>query len=170
MIDNENASIPMDGSAVHYEGGENAIIPAGTYFFRILRLKREQVDATQTMPRHVNLRWLMLLENADGEAGRAWDNLRMYRKWLWKYEQVAKAVGHTPKDSQEIRIDWNAFEGATGRVEVAVGKWKRKDGTEADQNTFKYLVPDGTAAPATPAQAQPSDEAAVQQALDEVPF
>ena len=166
MIDNENASIPMDGTAVHYEGDQNAIIPAGTYFFRVLRLKREQVDATQSMPRHVNLRWLMLLENADGEAGRAWDNLRMYRKWLWKYEAVAKAVGHTPKDSQDIRIDWNAFEGATGRVEVEVGEWTRRDGTKEPQNRFKYLPSDGAA----PAPAKSADEAAVEQALEEVPF
>lgn len=163
-VEDENGSIPMDGSAVHYEGDKSEIIPAGTYLFRVVRLRREQVDASQTMPRHVNLKWLMVLEDADGEVGKAWDNLRMYRKWLWKFESVAKAIGHTPKESHDIRIDWNRFEGATGCVEVSVSKWKRRDGTEEPQNNFKYIWPDDGKGQST----QPGR--AAQAAAEEEPF
>lgn len=144
-IYNENEEILMDGTAVHYEEETSTVVPEGRYLFRILKMKREQVNATEKMPRHVNIRFMMLLETADGEAGRVWDNLRMYKKWLWKYSQVAKSIGHTPRESSDIVIDWNRFEGSTGLLEATVGDFKKRDGTVVQQNSFKFLPKEGVA-------------------------
>jgi len=89
---NENAEIPMEG-AVHYEKEESPILENGTYSFRVLSMKREIVSPTNTMPRHTNVKFMMLLEDADGQSWKVWDNVRMYQKWLWKYAQLAKGIG-----------------------------------------------------------------------------
>lgn len=143
---NENEAIPMDGTSVHYEENATQVVPAGKYRFRIAMVRREQVNQTDKMPRHINMRWMMILEDADGERGRVWDNLRMYNKWLWKYAQVAKAIGHTAPESPDVRIDWSRFEGATGMVEASLGDYTRKDGTTVKQNSFKYLATDPASA------------------------
>jgi len=134
----ENDMIPMDGQPIHYEEETSSVVPEGRYLFRIIRMKREQVNATEKMPRHINVKFQMVLETADGEVGRVWDNLRMYRKWLWKYSQIAKSIGHTPKDSSDIFIDWGKFEGAEGVLDATVSDFQKRDGTVAKQNSFKY--------------------------------
>lgn len=152
---NENAEIPMEG-AVHYEKEESPILENGTYSFRVLSMKREIVSPTNTMPRHTNVKFMMLLEDADGQSWKVWDNVRMYQKWLWKYAQLAKGIGDVPKDSTTIQIDWGRFVGKTGFVEVTQKPWKKSDGTEVMQNQFKYLAPGelaGDAHAATPAPA-----------------
>lgn len=135
------AAIPMDGSVeIQYEEPKK-IIPEGEYLFRIEQMKREQQNATDKMPRHVNVKFMLRLENEDGPVGTAWDNLRMYMKWMWKFAEIAKSIGHTPVDSNTYRIDWDKFIGAEGRVKVTVKDWKKNDGTTEQQNNFKYLPP-----------------------------
>ena len=133
------AAIPMDGSITYEE--QKKIIPEGEYLFRIEQMKREQQNATDKMPRHVNVKFMLRLENEDGPAGTAWDNLRMYMKWAWKFAEIAKSIGHTPPESKSCRIDWEHFIGAEGRVRISVKDWKRNDGTVEKQNAFKYLPP-----------------------------
>ncbi|MBO7088966.1 MAG: hypothetical protein J6W70_03595, partial [Lentisphaeria bacterium] len=54
---------------------------------------------------------------------------------------IAKSIGHTPADSNNVHIDWEHFVGAEGRVKVTVRDWKKNDGTTEQQNQFKYLPP-----------------------------
>lgn len=134
----DNAAIPMDGE-IDYEG--SSIIPEGEYLFQIASMKREQVQGTEKMPNHLNLKFMLRLSNADGPAGTLWDNLRMYRKWLWKYNDLAKSIGHTAADSTKISIDWDSFVGSEGRVQITISDWKKNDGTVQKQNNVKYLLP-----------------------------
>lgn len=137
---NEMAEIPMDGTPVTYEGGSSIIQP-GEYLFRIINLRKEMVEATAKMPKHMNMKFQLKLETADGPSGTAWDNIRMYRKWLWKYSELAKSIGHAAKDSTSILIHWDKFVGSEGRVKIDITDWKKSDGTVEKQNTFKYLLP-----------------------------
>ena len=81
------------------------------------------------------------LENADGQRGTVWDNLRMYQKWVWKYAEIAKAIGHTSPDSTQIRIDWSRFVGASGKVRLSHRVWEKDDGTKETQADLKYIIP-----------------------------
>ena len=56
------AAIPMDGSEIHYEE-QKKVIPEGEYLFTITQMKREQQNATDKMPRHVNIKFMLKLEN-----------------------------------------------------------------------------------------------------------
>lgn len=134
----EMAAIPMDGSEIEYQS-ENREVPPGEYFFTIMAMKRVQEEARGSMPAHVNVKFKLQLETADGPVGVVWDNLRMYNKWLWKYAELAKCIGHTAPDATRIRIDWGRFEGATGRVKLSKREWKKSDGTVELQNDCKYL-------------------------------
>ena len=136
----EYAAVPMDGE-IEVEN-ENQIIPEGEYLFRIVSMKREQVEKTEKMPNHTNIRFQIKLEHPDGtSAGNAFDNIRMYMKWAWKFSDIAKSIGHTPPDSRSCRIAWDKFVGAEGRVKVTIRDWKKSDGTIEKQNAFKYLPP-----------------------------
>ena len=134
----ETAAIPMDGSEVEYTS-ENREVPAGEYFFTITAMKRVQEESRGSMPAHVNVKFKLQLETGDGPVGVVWDNLRMYNKWLWKYAELAKCIGHTAPDATRIRIDWGKFVGATGRVKISKREWKKSDGTVELQNDCKYL-------------------------------
>jgi hypothetical protein len=139
MVYNENDAIPMDGS---FEvEAPSSLIPEGEYLFTIAQMKREQVEAKGKMPKHVNIKFMLRLENADGPAGTVWDNLRMYMKWAWKFAELAKSIGHTAADANSCRIDWSKFEGAQGRVKITQKDWEKNDGTKEKQNAFKYLLP-----------------------------
>lgn len=176
----ENAAIPMDGTPVIYED-ENALIPAGEYTFRVLTVKRVNEEARGKMPAHVNIKFKMQLFTLEGaSAGVAWDNIRMYMRFMWKYAEFAKCIGQTPPGDNQIRLNWSQAEGAEGRVRVSMREWKRQDGTTEQQNDFKYLVPGAAVAaprpvavdphyappvqaPATPAPAQAAPN-------DDIPF
>lgn len=137
----ENAAIGMDdGFTVEYDDAQK-LIPDGEYLFRIINMKREQVEKTDKMPAHINIKFQIKIEDADGVVGTAWDNVRMYMKWAWKFAELAKAIGDTPPDSKTCRINWGAFVGAEGRVKVGNKTWEKRDGTKEPQNTFKYLPP-----------------------------
>ncbi len=133
---NEMYEIPMDGSPVIYDGDQNELVPAGEYLFRVLQMKRVHREAKGKMPKHVEVRFYMELENADGERYKVWDGIRMYSAFIWKYAALAKAIGHTKKDSKNIIVDWSRFEGAEGRVKVTQRKWN-----DQMQNDFTYLLP-----------------------------
>ena len=135
----EMAAIPMDGSEVEYVS-ENREVAPGEYFFRITAMKRIQEEARGSMPAHTNVKFKLELETADGPAGVVWDNLRMYQKWLWKYSDLAKCIGHTAPDATRIRIDWSKFIGATGRVKLSMRDWKKSDGTVEKVPDCKYLA------------------------------
>ncbi len=137
----ENATIGMDDDfTVEYDDTAK-LIPDGEYLFRIINMKREQVEKTDTMPPHINIKFQIKIEDADGVVGTAWDNIRMYMKWAWKFAELAKSIGDTPPDSKTCRINWGSFVGAEGRVKVGKKVWTKRDGTKEDQNTFKYLQP-----------------------------
>lgn len=137
----ENAPIGMDENfSVEYDNSTK-LIPDGEYLFKIISMKREQIEKTDTMPSHINIKFQIKIENADGVVGTAWDNIRMYMKWAWKFAELAKSIGDTPPNSQTCRINWNSFIGAEGRVKVSQKDWKRRDGTSEKQNVFKYLLP-----------------------------
>ena len=140
QIIDEMAEIPMDGAEVVYED-ENREIPPGEYFFRVVALKRVKEEASGSMPAHVNIKFKLELETPEGKVGVAWDNIRMYQKFLWKYADLAKAIGHTAPDATRIKLDWSTFVGATGRVKLGKREWKKSDGTTELQNDFKYLTP-----------------------------
>lgn len=140
----QNAAISFDGEIIYNESERDTKIEPGEYLFKILQYKRENVQATGKMPNHVNVKFQLELENADGIAGRVWDNMRMYMKWAWKLARIAKSIGHTAVDSNQIRIDWSRFEGAEGRLKLTHKTWKKQDGTETLQNEYEYLPPADT--------------------------
>lgn len=137
---NENAAIPMDGP-IEYDGSSQ-LLPEGDYYFTIQEMKREQCSSTEKMPPHINVKFRLKLTNGE-LTGHAWDNLRMYQKWIWKYADIAKCIGHTAAESTQIRVDWNKFVGAEGKVRVTLKDWRRNDGTVEKQYNFKYLLPVG---------------------------
>lgn len=136
---NENMEIPMDG-AIEYDGGYS-LVPEGEYFFTVIDWKKIQTPAKGKMPNHINIKFKLHLENADNVSGTAWDNLRMYQKWVWKYAEIAKAIGHTAPDCTQIRIDWSRFVGAGGKVKVSHREWEKDDGTKETVLDFKYVIP-----------------------------
>lgn len=142
MSEDLNNAISFD-EGIHYEGGSGEFreIPEGEYCFRILQYRRENVQATGKMPNHVNVKFQLELEDADGIAGKVWDNLRMYQKWAWKYAQIAKSIGHAAPADKDIRINWGAIEGAEGRLKLKKREWTKNDGTKGLQNDFEYLLP-----------------------------
>ena len=135
----ENMAIPMDG-AVEYDGSYS-LPPEGEYFFTVVDWKKVQTQAKGKMPNHINIKFKLDLENADGQRGTVWDNLRMYQKWVWKYAEIAKAIGHTSPDSTQIRIDWSRFVGASGKVRLSHRVWEKDDGTKETQADLKYIIP-----------------------------
>lgn len=141
QIENENAPISMDENAeVTYENTKK-LIPDGVYLFTISQMKRMQVEQRGSNPAHVKISFLLRLENEDGNAGTAWDDLRMYMKFAWKFSDLAKSIGDTPPNSKTSKISWSNFIGKTGRVQVTHSPWKKMDGTIEQQNNFKYLLP-----------------------------
>ena len=138
---NENAAIPMDGTAVEYDSTPQ-LLPEGEYFFTVMEMKREQCGSSEKMPPHINVKFRLKLTNGE-LTGHAWDNLRMYQKWIWKYADIAKSIGHTAPDSTLVRVDWAKFVGSEGKVKVTLKDWTRNDGTVEKQYQFKYLLPAG---------------------------
>ena len=144
---NEYDAIPMD-APVEYDGG-NELPPAGEYFFTVCDMKRKQVEKTDKMPPHVDVRYLLRLEDGSGHTYTLWDDIRMYQKWVWKYAELARSIGHTAPDDRMIRIDWPRFVGSGGRCQVTLKDWTRHDGTTEKQAQVKYLLPQTAPEPAT---------------------
>lgn len=136
----EFAEIPMDGGVVWREEDQQPKeIPDGEYIFTVCELKTEWKERSEKAPRHMVQKFRLKLSNADGDVGYLWDNVPMYMKFMWKYTKLAKAIGHTPKDSDKVTLRWSEIVGAEGRCKVE-RKPQKKDPTKTFA-AIDYLLP-----------------------------
>lgn len=158
MSYNENDAIPTD-APVEYEGGFS-VIPEGEYFFKVLSVERKQSEGGPNSPPHTKMNMTLQIENAEGHSlGQVKDDLPMFMKFVWKYNDFAKSIGMVKPDEKNIFVDWKNVPGSEGKCKLTIRKYEKRDGTTGEQNQVKYLIPSPDAATFDPDSMPSSDTA-----------
>lgn len=81
----------------------------------------------------------------DGErTGKAFENLILHKKTLWKVAQFAVAAGLLKKGDNGA-IPWNRVPGSSGMCEIKVEEYTGKDGDTRKKNVIvKFIEPTET--------------------------
>lgn len=133
-----DSEIPMD------EGrGEFVTLPAGTECaFSVAKFARDRSRAGDPMAK------LELICTADdGQRAYVHENLTLSPNAIFRVRKFGVAIGHLPRN-ESGKIDWDNLVGATGRCRLAVEKWQRRDGSEAESNKVKDWLPPAESAAA----------------------
>lgn len=119
---------------------EFELLPAGTYDFTVESFERARFDGSDKMSPcpQANLT-LVLRDPISGKEGRVFDTLYLNAKAEWKLSQFFTGIGQKKK-GEPLKMDWNQVPGASGRLELGVNNYTKKDGTSGQNNRVgKYL-------------------------------
>lgn len=120
---------------------EFELLPAGTYSFKVESLERARFAGSEKMSACNQANLTLILTGADGKQHKVFDSLFLHSKAEWRLSQFFTAIGQKKK-GEPLKMNWNMVPGSTGRLELTVNKFMKKDGTPGENNRVgKYLPP-----------------------------
>lgn len=120
---------------------EFELLPAGTYSFKVESLERARFAGSEKMSACNQANLTLILTGADGKQHKVFDSLFLHSKAEWRLSQFFTAIGQKKK-GEPLKMNWNMVPGSTGRLELTVNKFTKKDGTPGENNRVgKYLPP-----------------------------
>lgn len=122
---------------------EYEILPEGTYTFRVEALERGRYNGSEKMGACPVANLTLSVVNAETEKhGKILDSLYLHAKAEWRLSQFFTAIGQKKK-GETLKMDWNMVPGSTGRLELTINEYTKKDGSKAKNNRVgKYLPPE----------------------------
>lgn len=120
---------------------EFELLPAGTYSFKVESLERARFAGSEKMSACNQANLTLILTGVDGKQHKVFDSLFLHSKAEWRLSQFFTAIGQKKK-GEPLKMNWNMVPGSTGRLELTVNKYTKKDGTPGENNRVsKYLPP-----------------------------
>lgn len=130
---------PIDSNEA---GSGFEVLAPGRYQFTVTAFTRATVkngDMTGA-----NMAKMELRLNDGDRTGKAFENLILHKKTLWKVAQFAVAAGLLKKGDNGA-IPWNRVPGASGMCEIKVEDYTGKDGDTRKKNVIvKFIEPSET--------------------------
>lgn len=138
----------LDWDDVVDQGQEFTVLPAGIYPFRVETWARARHAGSEKLPPCNKA--IITLEIDGGQLGKRKieHNLFLHTKTQGFLNQFFASIG-CPTEGGKVRMDWNKVPGATGRVEIYVDKYTKKDGTPGESNKVKKFIKPATGAAAS---------------------
>jgi len=135
-----NMERALDWNDTINKDDEYELLPEGTYEFTVESFERGRFDGSEKMSAcpMANLT-LLVKDPATGKQGKVFDTLFLHSKAEWRLSQFFTGIGQKKK-GEPLRMDWNRVPGSTGRLELTVNKYTKKDGSSGENNRVgKYL-------------------------------
>lgn len=121
---------------------EYELLPAGTYSFKVESLERARFNGSEKMSACNQANLTLILTGSDGKQHKAFDSLFLHSKAEWRLSQFFTSIGQKKK-GEPLKMNWNLVPGSTGKLELTVNKYKKKDGSDGENNKVgKYLPPE----------------------------
>ena len=119
---------------------EFELLPEGTYNFKVDILERAWFDGSEKMSacNKADLT-LTVTDPATGKTGQIKDSLFLHSKAEWRLSQFFTAIGQKKK-GEPLQMNWSTVPGSTGKLELTINKFTKKDGSQGENNRVgKYL-------------------------------
>ena len=121
---------------------EYELLPAGIYNFKVESMERARFNGSEKMSACNQANLTLILTGADGKQHKAFDSLFLHSKAEWRLSQFFTSIGQKKK-GEPLKMNWNLVPGSTGKLELTVNKYKKKDGSDGENNKVgKYLPPE----------------------------
>ena len=130
---------PIDSNEA---GSGFEVLPPGKCSFTVTAFTRATVKTGDMTG--ANMAKLELRLNDGDRTGKAYENLILHKKILWKVAQFAVAAGLLKKGDNGA-IPWNRVPGSSGMCEIKVEDYAGKDGDTRKKNVIvKFIEPTDT--------------------------
>lgn len=157
---NANEDRALDWDELVDQGQEFTVLPAGVYPFRVETWARARHATSEKLPACPQAILTIVIDGGQNGTRKIEHNLFLHTKTQGFLNQFFTAIG-CPEENGKVRMDWNRVTGATGRCEIYVDKYQKRDGSQGESNKIKkFLKPaQGIAAtaPTAPQQTLPFD-------------
>ncbi len=120
---------------------EFELLPEGIYEFTVESMERGRFDGsekTSACPK-ASLT-LAIINPATGHVCRVFDSLLLHSKFEWKLSQFFTAIGEKKK-GEPLRMNWANVPGASGKLELTINQYKKKDGSNGENNRVSKYLP-----------------------------
>lgn len=115
------------------------LLPEGEYDFKVIKFERQRHDGSAKLPPCPKAAITVEVSGVNGTT-QITHNLFLHTKTQGLLSAFAISIGQG-KQGDVVKLDWSKVLGATGRAKVAVRKYTKKDGTEAETNDIKEFLP-----------------------------
>lgn len=117
---------PIDSSNVSME---YEVLPEGEYAFKVLKFERRNYAGGEKIPPCPMAYMEIELDGNNGKKGRAFQRLFMVKKMEYVIARFFISIG-TMKKGEQVRPNWAAVAGATGRCSVVIREYDGKKHNE----------------------------------------
>lgn len=126
----ENREFNWDDEILE-ESREFKLLDEGDYQYTVVKVERARSQGSGKLP-PCNMA-KVTFKIADNEII---ENFILHSSLEWKLSQLFLSVG-MKKRGEPLRMNWTAIQGKTGKCNVYVDKFPKKDGTEGTTNRIK---------------------------------
>lgn len=115
------------------------LLPEGEYDFKVIKFERQRHTGSAKLTPCPKAAITVEVSGVNGTT-QITHNLFLHTKTQGLLSAFAISIGQG-KQGDVVKLDWSKVLGATGRAKVAVRKYTKKDGTEAETNDIKEFLP-----------------------------
>lgn len=94
-------------------------LPEGDYDFTIDHYDRARFPGSEKIPACNMATVYFNVRGADGTEASVRENFILHKRMEWKLSELFRSVG-LKKEGEEIRMNWNALPGLTGRCHITL--------------------------------------------------
>ena len=125
--------------AIELNPSSFVLLPEGEYDFKVINFERQRHAGSAKLPPCPKAAITVEVSGINGTT-HITHNLFLHTKTQGLLSAFAISIGQG-KQGDVVKLDWSKVLGATGRAKVAVRKYTKKDGTEAETNEIKEFLP-----------------------------
>ena len=116
-------------------------LPAGDYSFTIDHYERGRSQGSEKIPASNMAIVFFIVHAPDGQEVTIKENFILHSKLEWKLSELFCGVG-LKKKGEELRMNWNALPGLTGRAQISLDP--DKNDPSKKYNHIKKIYPKET--------------------------
>ena len=131
---------------------EFVLLPDGDYDFEVVNFERSTYNGGAKLPPCKKAIISLRIKNPNGENVSVKDNFFLHSKCMNSLVDFFKSIGQVEDASGQIRMNWNAVIGSSGRCTVGTKTYNDKKYNEVK----KYLPKSGGVAPTVPGYGAPA--------------
>lgn len=120
---------------IENDGSDYVLLEEGEYPFVVTKVERSRSAGKGKLP-PCNMAVVTLRVN---DQTTVTENLILHTSLEWKLCQFFTSIGQR-RHGERLRMNWGAVLGKTGRCEVGVRTYEKKDGSEGKANEIKKFL------------------------------
>lgn len=120
------------------EGGSFEPLPAGNYEFTVAKVERARSKGQGKLPPCNMAKVTFNVFGADNEKREIIVNFVLHSSLEWKLSQLFLSVA-MKRHGEPLKMNWSAIVGKSGKCEVIIRPYQKKDGSTAQTNDIKYF-------------------------------